>query len=405
MDESEDRRRWIGTRISFALTLGVAVLSVVTGVASIVTGFGSVFEFVPQSVVDAAGFTGTLTGFLMLASAFGLRRGLRAAWYAALVLLPVTALQGVIQSSPYSIPLVVSSVVALVVVAVNGRRFDRSLSLSTTQLAAGIALVGVQVYGTAGTYALREEFPAVNTVTDAFWYTLVTASTVGYGDISPATEIGKVFGISVVLLGTASFAIALGALLGPALEARFARVLGQMTDSDLELLENHVLVLGYGDLTEPIVDELRDGDVDFVVVTADKSRTSELSERDVSVITADPSDEEPLERARIEDARAIVVATNDDAQDALAILTARQLRPDARIVAAATDLPNVQKLRRAGADTVISPASIGGHLLVESALGSEDTERLADALLEDRSSDRPSNLEVDADADPSGESD
>jgi voltage-gated potassium channel len=405
MDESEDRRRWIGTRISFALTLGVAVLSVVTGVASIVTGFGSVFEFVPQSVVDAAGFTGTLTGFLMLASAFGLRRGLRAAWYAALVLLPVTALQGVIQSSPYSIPLVVSSVVALVVVAVNGRRFDRSLSLSTTQLAAGIALVGVQVYGTAGTYALREEFPAVNTVTDAFWYTLVTASTVGYGDVTPATEIGKVFGISVVLLGTASFAIALGALLGPALEARFARVLGQMTDSDLELLENHVLVLGYGDLTEPIVDELRDGDVDFVVVTADKSRTSELSERDVSVITADPSDEEPLERARIEDARAIVVATNDDAQDALAILTARQLRPDARIVAAATDLPNVQKLRRAGADTVISPASIGGHLLVESALGSEDTERLADALLEDRSSDRPSNLEVDADADPSGESD
>jgi voltage-gated potassium channel len=244
------------------------------------------------------------------------------------------------------------------------------------------------VYGTAGTWALREEFPAVNTVTDAFWYTLVTASTVGYGDISPATEIGKVFGISVVLLGTASFAIALGALLGPALEARFARVLGQMTDSDLELLEDHVLVLGYGDLTEPIVTELLDGEVEFVVVTPDKDRTTELNDREIPVVTADPSDDEPLHRARIEDARAIVVATNDDAQDALAILTARQLRPDARIVAAATDLENVQKLRRAGANTVISPASIGGHLLVESALGAEDTERLADELLEERSPER-----------------
>jgi voltage-gated potassium channel len=375
-------------RVSFGLTLGVAVLSVVTGIASIATGFGSVFEFVPQSVVDTAGFTGTLTGFLMLASAFGLRRGLRAAWYSTLVLLPVTAFQGVIQSSPYSIPLVVSSVVALPVVAINHSRFDRELSLSTTQLAAGIALVGVQVYGTAGTWALREEFPAVNTVTDAFWYTLVTASTVGYGDISPATEIGKVFGISVVLLGTASFAIALGALLGPALEARFARVLGQMTDSDLELLEDHVLVLGYGDLTEPIVTELLDGEVEFVVVTPDKDRTTELNDREIPVVTADPSDDEPLHRARIEDARAIVVATNDDAQDALAILTARQLRPDARIVAAATDLENVQKLRRAGANTVISPASIGGHLLVESALGAEDTERLADELLEERSPER-----------------
>jgi voltage-gated potassium channel len=184
----------------------------------------------------------------------------------------------------------------------------------------------------------------------------------------------------VVLLGTASFAIALGALLGPALEARFARVLGQMTDSDLELLEDHVLVLGYGDLTEPIVAELRDGDVDFVVVSPDQSRTAELTEREIPVIIADPSDDEPLHRARIEDARAIVVATNNDAQDALAILTARQLAPDTRIVAGATDRENEPKLNRAGADTVISPSVLGGRLLLRSALGRDDSE-LIDRLL------------------------
>jgi len=72
----------------------------------------------------------------------------------------------------------------------------------------------------------------------------------------------------------------------------------------------------------------------------------------------------------------VLVATNDDAQDALAILTARQLNPDVRIIAAATARENVEKPRRAGADVVIPP-TIGGHLLVESALGDADTERLA----------------------------
>ncbi len=63
-----------------------------------------------------------------------------------------------------------------------------------------------------------------------------------------------------------------------------------------------------------------------------------------------------MQRAGIEDAVAVVAATNDDAQDALAILTAQTLNPEVNIVAAATDRENIEKLRRAGADTVISPA-------------------------------------------------
>ena len=98
--------------------------------------------------------------------------------------------------------------------------------------------------------------------------------------------------------------------------------------------------------------------------------------------TDDPSDEAPLERVGIHDAKAVVAATNDDAQDALSILTARALNPDINIVAAATDRENVEKLRRAGADTVISPAVIGGHLLVQSALGREGMENVANHLLD-----------------------
>ena len=381
--EADSWRRAISVRVTVTFTLAVAVLSIATGVTTI--GFtpssaGSLFGgSIPEWAQETAGFTGTLTGFLMLASAYGMRRGLRIAWYSTIVLLPLTAVQGLVQSSPYSFPLVVVSLVALPLVAFRRRRFDREVDITMPQLAAVTALVGVLVYGTAGTYALADHFNGVNTPLDAFYYTLVTASTVGYGDAVPVTQSARLFATSVVVLGTASFAIALASLLGPAIEARLASALGRMTETQLELLEDHVVVLGYGDLTEPILNELS-GQTDFVIVTPDKQRTADLGDRNVNVLIADPSDEEPLERVGIERARAVVAATNNDAEDALAILTARQLNPDVRIVAAATDRENVVKLKRAGADTVISPATIGGHLLVRSALGSDEMEDVADRL-------------------------
>ncbi|WP_435099958.1 NAD-binding protein [Halarchaeum sp. P4] len=370
-------RRVLSTRVAVLSTTLVAVLSVVTGVVNILNPqFG---PYVPVSVQQVAGFTGTLTGFLMVASALGMRRGLRAAWWSTVVLLPVTALQGLVQSSVYSVPLVALSVLSFPVVALTRSRFDREVELSTSQLAAGVVLVGVLAYGTVGTYALREGFPGVNSLLDAFYYTLVTASTVGYGDITPKTPMAILFSLSVLVLGVAGFGLALSALLGPAIEARFASALGRMTQSQLESLEHHVIVAGYGELTESILEELGP-DRPFVVLVKDADKAAALRERGLNVLTEDPSDAASLEHAGIDRADAVVAATNDDGQDALAILTARQLHPDIRIVAAATERENEEKLRSAGADTVISPAVIGGRLLVQSALGDETAEEAANQV-------------------------
>ncbi|MFC6988387.1 NAD-binding protein [Haloplanus sp. GCM10025708] len=367
--------RWnqYGARLTVALTLAVALLSVLTGIANIgaQSVVGPLAAFVPPSVQRVAGFTGALTGFLMLTSAIGLRRGLRLAWYSTVVLLPVTALQGLMQSSPLSVPLIGLSLIALPNAVANRRRFDRGLDLSISQLTALAAIVGAQIYGTVGTYALRDDFTTVSTPVDAFYYTLVTASTVGYGDAAPTSQGARLFGMSVVVLGTASFALALGTLLGPAIEARLSRALGRMTDSQLELLDNHVLILGYGDLTEAILEEFTrdvDGETEVLLITPDSKQAQRLSDRDFDVLIGDPSDEETLSRAHIGDARAILVATNNDAEDALSVLTARHLNADVYVVAAATNRENIGKLERAGADTVISPQSIAGQLLVRAAL-------------------------------------
>jgi voltage-gated potassium channel len=378
------RRDYLGVRAAVVLTFAVAALSIATGLANIGTGAvrGPLARFVPPAVRQTVGFTGTLTGFLMLGSALMLRRGYRVGWIATLVLLPVTAVQGLLQATAASLPLVVLSVLTLPAVLANHARFDRIFDPSPVQLAAWAALVGAMAYGTVGTYALREQFTGVDTPMDAFYFTVVTASTVGYGDITPQTEMARLFGVSVLLVSVASFAVALGVLLTPAIEARLTRALGRMTETQYDLLEDHVLVLGYGDLTEPVVSELTD-DVEFVVITPDGDRARGLAERGAEVLTGDPTDEATLERAGIASARAVVAATNDDAADALAILTARQLNPEVRIVAAVTHRENVTKLKRAGANTVISPATIGGRLLVRSALGDQDAETQVEAVAEE----------------------
>lgn len=348
----------------------VAVLSLITGITNISVGVsvtGPLSPFIPAIVQQAAGFTGTLTGFIMLSSTWSLRRGHRVGWIATVLLLPITALQGLIQASIYSFPLVILSLLSMPALLYNRQRFHRSISFSTTQVAAIIALGGTLLYGTVGTFALREEFAEVETIADAFYYTIVTASTVGYGDLTPLTQEARLFGVTVVVLGTASFAVALGSVLGPAIEARFARALGTMTETEFDLLEDHVVILGYGDLTEPLLEVIAD-ERDLIIVTSDADQATRLRNRDHAVIVGDPSDDEPLERAGIDRASAVVVATESDADDAFAILTARELNPTARIVAAATARNNVQKLRRAGADTVFSPAVIGGRLLGQSAL-------------------------------------
>ncbi|WP_251328103.1 NAD-binding protein [Haloplanus pelagicus] len=365
-------RAFSGARTAVWVTGAAAVLAFIAGLSHLsqasVVPVGPLAGLLPPGTAAVIPLASILGAFLLTVAAAGLRAGYRLAWYGALVLFPVLLVVPLVTGDATDVALFVGGAVGLPLVTANRSGFDRALDLSPFQTTALLSFVAVQVYGTVGTYAMREDFTGVESLTDAFYYIIVTGTTVGYGDATPTTQVTKLFTLSVIVLGTGAFTVATGSLIVPALESRISSAFGTMTASELTLLEDHVLVLGYGELTEPLLDEL-DTTTDVVVVTPEADLAATLDDRAVNVLTADPTDEEPLLDARIDAARGVVVATDDDARDALAVVAARQANPDVRIVAAATDQRHVDKLEAVGADVVVSPAVIGGRLLGRTVLG------------------------------------
>jgi len=375
----------VGVDRTVRLTYVVAGLSVVVGVLNASVDFGGigpVGALLSQSDRTVLNYTGALSGLALAVSTVAMRRGFRLGWLATVVFLLGTTIQGFFQARVLSLPLTVLSLLSLLLVVRNRREFRRSFELTAAQRVAGGILLASQLYITVGSYSLRAQFGGIDSLGDAFYFAVVTSATVGYGDITPTTSFARFFAVSAIFVGAGSFAGALGALLQPSLENLFRRSQGRMIESQFQTLEDHVLVLGHGELTESILEGFHD-EPSVLVVTDDETVDEQFTAGGVTVYPADPTDDDVLRTARIGTARAVIVASQQDGPGALAILTARQLNPDVRIVAAATHRENVAKMKRAGADVVISPTNLGGRLLTASALGEVDAEALEQQLLGD----------------------
>jgi len=367
-------RAFTGVRTAVLLAAAAAVLAFVAGLSRLSAASfvptGPLAVLVPAGGAEVLGLVEVLAAFLLAIAAAGMGRRYRLAWRVGIGLLSALLVVPFVTATATDVLVFVVAALSVPAVAIHREEFDRRIELSPFQTAALLSFAGVQVYGTVGTFAMREQFVGVASLTDAFYYVIVTGTTVGYGDATPTTQVTKLFTLSVIVLATVSFTVASGSLIIPAIESRLSSALGTMNASELALLEDHILVLGYGDLTEPLLDELGD-DADVVVITDDDDAGTALESRDVTVLDADPTDADALREARIGAAAGVVVATEDDARDTLAIVAVARTDPDVRVVAAATDRKHADALREVGADSVVSPAVIGGRLLGQSVLGDD----------------------------------
>ena len=220
-----------------------------------------------------------------------------------------------------------------------------------------LLLIAVHVIGTVG-YVVIEGW----SVFDAFYMTVITLGTIGYGETHPLSTAGRVFTIGLIFIGIGTFAYALSAVTAFWVEARVFDLWGKRRmERRIAALNDHVIVCGGGDTALHIARELVQTRTPFVIIEQDAALAERLKQVDDEVlyIVGDASEAEVLTRARIATARGLVATLPDDRDNLYTILEARELNPSMRIVTRLVNDDARQKLLKAGADAIVPMRRIG----------------------------------------------
>jgi len=213
----------------------------------------------------------------------------------------------------------------------------------------------VNCYGTIG-FMITEELSFFR----AFYLSAITYSTVGFGDVLPATDAGKLFAVSTALAGLLVSGISVGLFVQLLYEGTLQEFLkGNKMEKSIGKLENHYIVCGRGNTGTQIISELVERGHEVVVV----DNNPEVKEGLKYFFMGDARRDSVLKKASIEKAKGLAAVLGNDADNVFITLTARHLNPDLKIVSRFKDPDTEKKLLIAGADFVTSPYIIGGHRL------------------------------------------
>lgn len=221
-----------------------------------------------------------------------------------------------------------------------------------------VSIVLVIAFGTAG-LMLLEGWPAF----DALYMAVITVSTVGYSEVRPLTAVGRAFTIVLILVGVGTVFYALTTLAEVMIEEQVApeKVRQRRMRQRVRKMRDHIIVCGYGRVGTQVAAELAREGVPVVVIDTDPTAIERASAAGLSGLVGDAAEDATLREAGVERARGLVVTTNSDANNVYVTLAARSLRPSLFIVARVDRDEAAPRLRKAGADRVISPYHLGGR--------------------------------------------
>jgi voltage-gated potassium channel len=218
--------------------------------------------------------------------------------------------------------------------------------------------------GTVG-FTLIEHWPPF----DAFYMTLTTMTTVGYGEIHELSRAGRIFNSFLIIFGVTTIFIAIGAMTQTIIEMEFGDLLGKRRNKRMiDNLTDHYIICGYGRVGRGAANELQHAGVAFVVVDINPERVERAMLAGMLAVAADSTRDETLRQVGIDRARGLVAALATDADNLFVLLSAKGLNPKIYLAARAAEEGAEEKMRRAGADAVFAPYSITGHRLAQSLL-------------------------------------
>lgn len=218
-------------------------------------------------------------------------------------------------------------------------------------------LLLIILIGTVG-YAVIQKWGLL----DSLFMTVITLTTVGYGEIHPLTDMGRIFTIFLIISGM----ITVGTII-----AEFTRFLVEgeirnymeikLTKRTIEKLKDHYIICGYGRIGSVIADELHEHNVPFVVVDSSPEKIDEITKKGYPAVSGDSVEDDVLLTAGIMRAKGLIAAVGSPADNVYITISAKALAPDIFVMGRAHDKTAEKRLLSAGADQVVCPYFIGGR--------------------------------------------
>lgn len=229
----------------------------------------------------------------------------------------------------------------------------------------GVILIALLfIYGIVGSIYIMD----LN-ILDSIYYATITMATVGYGDYLPRTGIQKIFATTLALGGVALLAYVFNIML-----TNFQRKMSEYSKGArklkaIEAMEDYYIICGYGRVGKEVFKQLIQRKQNVIVIEKDKEQCDGIKETDnVIVINDDAIEDDLVAKLAGEKCRSVIICTGDDVNNLFIVMTIRETNPDAWIVTRASKLENIKRLKKAGADKIVSPEIIGGEgLYYESA--------------------------------------
>ena len=220
--------------------------------------------------------------------------------------------------------------------------------------------------GTLGFYVIGgDEWSLI----DSFYMTIFTITTVGFGEIHPLNDLGRLWTSFVIVFGVSGFLYMLSEIGAELVEFRVYKE--NQKKRKIRKMKNHYIICGYGRMGAVIARELHEKNYPFVVVEIDQDKVDKISTLGYQSILGDATIEKTLEEAGIHKAAGIVVCLNNDPDNLFVTLTARSLNHDAFLVSRCSQINNKPKLKQAGANKVVNPYTAGGHKMAELLISPE----------------------------------
>jgi voltage-gated potassium channel len=204
---------------------------------------------------------------------------------------------------------------------------------------------------------------------DALYMTTITLGTVGYGETHPLDQNGRIFTIALIFMGLISIGFIVNRFTEAVIQGYFQEVIRLRQQKRLmEVLDRHYIICGFGRTGRQVTAEFASEDITFVVLDKDIEQVQQAEQLGYMAVLGDASLDETLQRVAIERAVCIVCTLPSDAENLYTVLSAKTLSPEIRAIARASSEEAMKKLRRGGADEVISPYITGGKRMAAAAL-------------------------------------